>query len=208
MLKCIRTIITAGGAAAALAVALGTAPSSATTATTWTVKPGGSVNAAGTAQVKDPKTGTVAKCKSIKLDGTAKKGSGLPGAKLVTIKSASFTGCTIGTISVKVAVHGLPWYLNATSYTSGVTHGTISGIDLKATATGCSATLDGTAAGKDNGKVAGTYTNSTGVLKLLSTGGNLHAWAVSGCLGLINTGDPAQASGHATVTPRQTITSP
>jgi hypothetical protein len=205
MLKRISTIITAGGAAAALAVALGAAPSSATTTTTWSVSPGGSVNASGTAQVKDTKTGTVAKCKSIKLDGTAKKGSGLPGTKLVTIKSASFTGCAIGTISVTVKVNGLPWYLNATSYKSGVTSGTLTGIDLKAAATGCAATLDGTGAGKDNGKVAGTYTNSTGVLKLLAAGGNLHAWAVSGCLGLINNGDPAQASGSVMVTPKQTI---
>jgi hypothetical protein len=210
MLKRISTIIAAGGAAATLAVALGAAPSSATTVATWTVKPGGAVSGSGTAQVKDAQTGTVAKCSSITLSGTAKSGSGLAGNKLVKITSGSFTGCTIGTISVSVTVNGLPWYLNAKSYVSstGVTSGTITGIDLVATAPGCTATLDGTAAGADNGTVKGTYTNSSGVLKLLPTGGNLHAWGVSGCLGLINNGDTAKPSGSATVTPKQTITSP
>ena len=204
----ISRMITAGGAAAALAVALGAAPSFATTTGTWTVKPGGSVTGSGSAQVKDTKTGTVAKCRTIRLSGRAKSGRGLPGSHLVKITGGSFSGCTIGTIAVKVAVHGLPWYLNAQTYRSGVTHGTVTGIDLKATATGCSATLDGTGASKDNGMVKGTYTNGTGKLKLLGTGGNLHAYAVSGCLGLVRNGDPQHASGTLTVTPRQTITSP
>ena len=211
MRKRIGTIITAAGAAAAMAVALGTAPSFATTAAkTFTVSPGGAASAAGPAQVKDTKTGTIAKCSSLNLSATLKKGSGLKGAKIATITTGSFTGCKIGTIAVSVAVKGLPWYLNAVSYnaSTGVTTGTITGIDLVATATGCSATLDGTAAGADNGKVKGTYTNSTGVLKLLTTGGNLHAWGVVGCLGLINNNDPAQPSGSTTVSPKQTITSP
>ena len=209
MRKRISTIITAAGAAAAMAVALGTAPSFATTAAkTFTVSPGGVASAAGPAQVKDTKTGTIAKCSSLNLSATLKKGSGLKGAKIATITTGSFTGCKIGTIAVSVTANGFPWFLNATSYASGVTTGTITGIDLVATATGCSATLDGTAAGADNGKVKGTYTNSTGVLKLLTTGGNLHAWGVVGCLGLINDGDPAQPSGSTTVSPKQTITSP
>jgi hypothetical protein len=201
----ISKIITAGGAAAALAVALGATPSFATT-TAWSVKPGGAVRAAGHAQVKDAKTGTVAKCKSLKLKATLKKGSGLKGAKIGKITAGSFTGCTIGSIAVKVAVHGLPWYLNASSYKSGVTHGTITGIDLKASATGCAATLDGTGAGKDNGKVSVTYSNKTGRLALLGSGGNLHDWKVSGCLGLVNNGDAEHASGTTAVSPKQTIT--
>lgn len=109
-----------------------------------------------------------------------------------------------------MASNGFPWNLNATRYNSstGVTTGTITGIDLVATAPGCSATLDGTAAGADNGKIKVTYTNSTGALKLLSTGGNLHDYAVSGCFGLVNNNDPEDASGTTTVTPKQTITSP
>jgi hypothetical protein len=208
MLKRISTIITAGGAAAALTVALSAAPSSATTAATWTVKPGGKISGSGPAQVKDTKTGTVAKCTSLKLGATAKKGSKLPGAKIAKITSATFSGCTIGPISVTVAAHGLPWYLNALSYKSGVTTGSITGIDLVATATGCSATLDGTKAGADNGTTKGTYSNSSGKLTLLGPGGNLHTYAVSGCLGLVKNGDPDQASGTLKVSPKQKITSP
>ncbi|HEY1916776.1 MAG TPA: hypothetical protein VGH27_14485 [Streptosporangiaceae bacterium] len=208
MLKRISAIAVAGGATVAL-LAMGT-PSFATTVATYTVSPGGAATASGTAQVKDTKTGTIAKCSSLKLDATLKKGSGLKGPKIgsITGPSTAFTGCKIGTIAVSVTANGFPWYLNATKYASGVTTGTITGIDLVATATGCSATLDGTAAGADNGKVKVTYTNSTGVLKILSTGGNLHDWGVVGCLGLENNGDPQDATGTTTVSPKQTITSP
>jgi hypothetical protein len=207
MLKRISAIAVAGGATVALLA--GATPSFATTAAkTYTVKPGGAAKASGTAQVKDTKTGTIAKCTSLKLSATLKKGSGLAGAKLGKITTGSFTGCKIGTIAVTVKTNGFPWYLNATSYASGVTTGTITGIDLVATATGCSATLDGTAAGADNGTVKVKYTNSTGKLTILSTGGNLHDWGVVGCLGLENNGDPQDASGTTTVTPKQTITSP
>jgi hypothetical protein len=194
--------------AVALALGLGATTAMASSATTWTVKPGGSVKASGSGQVKDVATGTVAKCSSIKMSGTLKKGRGLAGKGIGTIKTASFTGCKIATITVTVKVNGLPWKLNAASFKSGVTTGTISGIDLKATAPGCSATLDGTGAGKNNGVTKITYTNSTGKIKLLGTGGNLHSYAVSGCFGLVNNGDAQQASGTETVTPKQTITSP
>jgi len=206
MLKRISAIAVAGGAAVAL-LATGT-PSFATTATTFTVSPGGAATASGTAQVKDTVTDTIAKCTSLKITATLKKGSGLKGAKIGTISAGAFTGCSIGPISVTVVSNGFPWYLNATSYKSGVTTGTITGIDLVATAPGCSATLDGTAAGANNGKTKITYTNSTGKIKLLGTGGNLHSWGVTGCFGLINNGDVQQASGSGAVTPKQTITSP
>jgi hypothetical protein len=197
------------GSAAALALGLGTTTAMASSvAGTWTVKPGGAVKASGSGQVKDTKTGTTAKCTSIKLAGTAKKGSGLSGQGIGTVTSASFTGCTIATVAVTVKVNGLPWKLNAASFKSGVTTGTISGIDLKATAPGCSATLDGTGAGKNNGVTKITYTNSSGKIKLLGPGGNLHTYAVSGCFGLVANGDPEQASGTETLTPKQTITSP
>jgi hypothetical protein len=195
--------------AAVVALGLGTTAAMASSVdATWTVSPGGSVKASGSGQVKDAKTGTVAKCKSIKMSGTAKHGKGLSGAGIATIKSGSFTGCTIATISVKVASNGLPWKLNAVSYKNGVTTGTITGVDLKATAPGCTASLDGTKAGADNGKITATYSNSTGVLKLVGTGGNLHTWGVSGCFGLVKNGDPEHASGSLKMSPKQKITSP
>jgi hypothetical protein len=203
------TATLAGASAIALSLALGVTAASATTAVTWTVSPGGSITASGSGQVKDTKTGTIAKCTSIKVTkATIKKGTGLKGAGLGTISASTFTGCTIATISVTVATANLPWKLNATSYnaTTGVTTGTLTGVQLDASAPGCSATLEGTTA--TNGKIKVTYTNSSGVLKLIGTGGNLTDEDVSGCFGLVNNGDPEDASGSLTVTPKQTITSP
>jgi hypothetical protein len=204
------TAVLLSGGAAALALGLGTTAAMASgIAATWTVSPGGAASASGSGQVKDATTSTIAKCTSITISGTLKSGSGLPGAGIGTLTTASFSGCTIGTIGVNVAVHGLPWKLNAASYnaTTGVTTGSISGIDLVATTTGCSATLDGTAAGANNGTTKATYTNSTGKIKLLGSG-NLHAYAVTGCFGLVNNGDVEKASGTLTATPKQTIHSP
>lgn len=202
MLKRISAVVVAGGATVALLA--GTSPAF---AATWTVKPGGSITASGSGQVKDAKTGTVAKCTSIKVTkATLKSGSGLSGTGIGTITASSFSGCTIAGISVTVKTADLPWKLNAVSYKSGVTTGTLSGVELKATAPGCSATLEGTTA--TNGKIAVTYTNSSGVLALQPTGGNMTSEKVTGCFGLVKNGDGQDASGNLTVTPKQTITSP
>jgi hypothetical protein len=195
------------GGAAALTVALTATTALAATAT-WTVSPGGAVKVSGTAQVKDTKTGTVAKCTTITLTGTLKSGSGLSGTGLGTAKTASFSGCTIATISVTVAVKNLPWTIDALSYNSakGQSTGKLVGVELVATAPGCSATLEGTTA--KNGFTRFTYTNSTGKLALVGPGGNLRAEDVSGCFGLVNNGDPQEASGSTTLSPKQTVTSP
>jgi hypothetical protein len=203
------TQVILSGSAVALAVSLSATTASATTATTWTVTPGGAVTASGSGQVKDTATGTVAKCTSIKItNATLKKGSGLKGAGIGTINASTFTGCTIASITVTVVAANFPWKLNATSYnaTSKVTTGTLTGVQLNASAPGCSATLQGTTA--TNGKIKVTYNNNNGVMKLLGTGGNLEAANVSGCFGLINNGDHQNASGSLTVSPKQTITSP
>ena len=68
--------------------------------------------------------------------------------------------------------------------------------------------IDGTSGTASDGAVKVSYTNSTGRLKLLSTGGNLHFYNVMGCFGLINSGDAAALSATFTVSPRQAITSP
>ena len=92
--------------------------------------------------------------------------------------------------------------------TSGVTTGTLTGIHAALTGPGCSAVVDGTGATADNGMVSATYPNSTGALKVLTTGGNLHIYNVSGCAGLIRSGDATTFSGTYAVSPKQTITSP
>jgi hypothetical protein len=170
----------------------------------WTADPGGTFKASGSIQVADAKTGTVAKCSSLTLGGTL-QGEVNSGAGVGSITSATLVGCTLGKTSVKVTVHGLPWSLNATGYKSGVVTGTISGIDLVAVGSGCSATLDGTAGGADNGLAALTYTNSAAKLTLGGSG-NLHWWMVGSCSGAVDNGDPAQALGNATVTPKQILT--
>jgi hypothetical protein len=203
MRKRLTTLVLSGSA---IALTIGLSATTASAASGWTVKPGGKFSSSGSDQVADTKTGTVAKCTTVKISGTLKKSSST-GAKLGTITKASFKGCTVGPIAVTVTVHGLPWYLNATSYKSGVTTGNISGIDLVAKATGCQATLDGTGAGKDNGVADAKYTNASATLTLTGNG-NLHSYAVAGCEGLINNGDPQKASGTNKVTPKQTITGP
>jgi hypothetical protein len=207
MRKGFMTMLASGAAALTLGLGTTAAMAGVHPDAGWTVSPGGAATATGPAQVKDTSTGTVAKCTALTMKVTLTK-SATGGAKLGTITSGTFTGCTIGPIAVTVTASAFPWYLNATSYASGVTHGTITGIHLVATATGCTATLDGTSGTADNGTVKATYTNSTHKLALLAAGGNLHDWNVSGCLGLENNGDPQDASGSLTVTPAQTITGP
>ena len=43
---------------------------------------------------------------------------------------------------------------------------------------------------------------------MLTTGGNLHAYNVSGCAGILSNGDPVTISATFTLSPKQTITSP
>jgi hypothetical protein len=198
------------GVATAAVIGMSAAPALA--ATTWTVSPGGAITGkSGTTTLKDTSTGSTLKCKSSATSATLKSGSGLSGTAIGSITAVSFTTCT-GPLSLTFTVktNALPWKLNATSYNSskGVTTGTITGIDATLTGPSCSATVDGTGAGKDNGMVKATYTNSTGKLKVLTTGGNLHIYKVVGCAGLIASGDALTFSGTYTASPKQTITSP
>jgi len=161
--------------------------------------------------MKDTTTGNLLTCTSSSTSATLKKGTGLSGTALGSITKVSFSDCT-GPLGVTFTYtsHGLPWKLNAVSYDSstGVTTGTITGIDLTLSGPSCSADVDGTGASKDNGKVDATYTNSTGVLKVLTTGGNLHFYDVIGCgfTGGINNGDTFTFNPTYTVTPKQTVT--
>ena len=185
------------------------AASNAGAAATWTVKPGGAITAkAGKTTLKDTKTNTVLTCASSSGKGSVKKGSGLSGTGIGSITALSFSNCT-GPLSLTFTVHTthFPWHLNAASFSSGVTTGTITGIHATLTGPGCSAVVDGTGASANNGKVTAKYSNGTG--KLTTTGaGNLHVYKVSGCAGLIHSGDPSSFHGSYLVSPHQTITSP
>jgi hypothetical protein len=205
------TVVLLSSGVAALAIGVGTATAMATTAKTWTVKPGGAVSgSAGKTTLKDTNTGTVLTCTSSATKATLKKGSGLSGTAIGNITSVTFTNCT-GPAGLKFkattsASKAHPWHLNAASFSGGVTHGSITGITASISGSGCTATVAGTKS-TTPGTTTGTYTNSTHVLKV--SGGNLHVWNVSsGCLGLINSGDPTTFVAKYTISPVQKVTSP
>jgi len=193
----------------ALSASAAGAATNARVAATWTVKPGGAITAkAGKTTLTDKNTGSQLSCTSSSGKGTVKKGSGLSGTGIGSITALTFSNCTgpLG-LTFTVKTTHFPWHLNAKTFSSGVTHGTITGIHATLSGPSCSAVVDGTGASANNGMVNATYTNSTG--KLATTGtGNLHVYNVSGCAGLINSGDSASFKGSYTVTPKQTITSP
>ena len=203
-----------GSGAVALAVGLGATTAMASTSTapkaTWTITPGGAVTgSSGKTILKDKVTGTTLSCTSSAAQATLKSGSGQTNP-IGKITSVTFSNCTgpgglVFTATTSASPTN-PYPLTASSYASGVTHGSVSNIKASISGTGCSATVGGTTA-TSTGKVGVSYTNSTAILK--TSGGNLHIWNVSsGCLGLAHNGDPATLKGNVTITPGLTITSP
>ena len=205
--------ILAAGGAAVLAAALAAAPALA--AGTWTIRPGGAITAmSGRFIFTDTKTGTVYECISSTASGRLKSGSGLPGSHAGSLSAVSFSHCTApGGPMYTLQPGGLPWHVNFAFYNAAnrVVRGTISHLQIiTGSAVGCTFVIDGTGATADDGQVTFRYTDSTGQLTALTTGGNLHIYDVSsGCLGLSDDGDPATLSANTfIVTPEQAITSP
>jgi hypothetical protein len=205
----IRTPILLLSAAAAL-LAL-SPPSFAAIATTWTVRPGGPVVAkSGVIKLTDTATGKAGTCKSSRVSGTIKSGSGLSGKGIASVTAMTLSTCTgPGGVAFKVTASGFPWKVNLTSFNpkTGVVSGSVSGIRVTLVGGGCSAMVAGTAA-TSPGMLKATYGDGTHKLKFLATGGTLHFWDVQGCLGMLNDGDPAAFTGSYTAAPAQVITSP
>jgi hypothetical protein len=200
-------LLTLSGAAAALALSATSA--FAATATTWTVSPGGAITGtAGTTTLTDTTSGLAITCKTSALTGTLKKGTKLPGAGLGTVTNVAFNNCSVDGFTLSISSGAVKWPLNAVTYKSGVTHGTITKIHVTVSSSACSLVIDGTSGTADNGKVAITYTNSTHKLAILPTGGNLHVYNVNGCLGAVSNGDAGSIKSSYAVSPAQTITSP
>jgi hypothetical protein len=153
----------------------------------------------------------------LSASGTLKSGGGLPGAGAGSISAFGFNMCTsplglvrargIGLVFILQATH-LPWHVNLSSESGGVVMGTISHIHIHGMTSGCDWVMDGTSATAGDGVIGFSYTNSTGKLALLSTGGNLHAYHVRGCAGIFNNGDPFTIRATFSVSPPQTITTP
>lgn len=198
-------LLTAAAPLLALGLAAGPA-TAATAATTWTVSPGGPVtgHARTTALTNTTTEKAAIICASSSARGRLRSGSGLPGAGLGSLTTVSFSG---GCFTL-TASH-LPWKVNARSYTSGTTTGTITGIHLTFTDPGfCDFAADGTGATAGDGTVHFKYTNATGKLAILKAHSNLHIYRVKGCGGVFHDGNAAALSGTYVITPAQAITSP
>ncbi|WP_106403323.1 hypothetical protein [Actinocorallia populi] len=176
-------------------------------AATWTVTPGGAVTGtAGTTTLKDTRSGATLTCASSTTAATVQGGSGLSGTAIATVTSASFTKCS-GPLGLKfdVAATDVAYQLNAVSHSAGVTTGTLDNISATLSGPFCTASVGGATASSP-GSVNGTYDNATHTLSV--TGGNLHVWNVSGCFGLLRSGDPVSYTAGYVLSPAQTITSP
>jgi hypothetical protein len=199
-----------------LAVSIGVGPALAA-GPSWTVKPGGVVTASSTnlgitdttkPRSEDPLPTICHSSLKVKL----KSGSGLAGKSIGSIKSASFPvrDClwNLG-LTVTMKPSGLPWQLSAQSYdkVTGTTSGTITGIHIKMTTSGCAAVVDGTGSSKDDGQIDFSYVNKTHKLTFPKSGGNLHYYSVNGCSGIVESGDSANLHATSTASPAQTITS-
>lgn len=194
--------------AAALTAVLGA--TTALAATTWTIKPGGAVTAsAGVANFKDTGTQSTFACEPETFSGTFKSGSGLTGTGAGSISAASFQHCS-GPLGENITLKpvALPWHVNLSAVRLGVVTGSITHMRIRFTFPSCAAVIDGTGATASDGSVRFRYDDSTGRLKVLMTGGNLHFYDVSGCAGLVRTGDPLTVSVNYLLSPEQAITSP
>jgi hypothetical protein len=199
----------------AIVVALGIGTSMAAAdddGNSWTIKPGGSVTGtAGTTVVTDTATGVQVTCTSSSVTATFKSGVDRMNP-LAKITGFDYNGCTAVGASANIATSASltnPWPLRGSTYRSGVTQGSISNIETSWSITNFGLTCSGTVAGTSAtapGQVGVTYNNADG--SLITGGGNLHAWNVTGpCFGLIRTGDPLTSVGTYIISPQQRITS-
>jgi hypothetical protein len=199
--------------AALLMAALAVSAAAASTAPTWTVRPGGSVAATFSRVIfTDITNGNVLGCRPT-LKAMLAAGTGLPGNGIGSVSALTFgTLNCAGALGFKytLTTSHLPYTLNAASYnaTTGTTTGQITGMHASVEGSACSFVLDGTGASAANGILAVTYVNNTRTLTFIKTGDRLHAYNVIGCAGLFQNRDSFALTGARAVTPAQTITSP
>lgn len=189
------------GATAALMMAAGTIPASAATAT-WTVTPGGAFHPGEEefSNIVDHTSGNTIRCADVGVAGTFKEGSGLtnPVGKIKAAEGERLQ-CNSGEYSFYATLGSDPMGLWALTYNAskGLVNGQVRGIDLNlSSVTGypaCAGNIDGTAASANDGMVPFQFSNGTtgdtGGLVLDRTGGNMHAYNVTGCNNLISSGD-------------------
>jgi hypothetical protein len=167
---------------AALIVGIGAASAFALgTTATWSVKNGGPFTATAKSPYflfKGTTTSTLG-CKKSVLRGHTKKGYHLTGKSLITVTSATFSGCGSPSSPVTVTAHGLPYGFNADKFRGGVTYFTVPRVDLTMSIANCRAVLQG--------NVGATYTNSTRDLQF-GSGLVVTVASGSGCTGFVHKG--------------------
>jgi hypothetical protein len=199
-------VLLAGAAVAATVIAgAGSASADPITPSSWTVSPGGTINAtAGTTVLTDQNTQVQLTCDSSSVtNGTLEtSGTGSP-AQLGTLPEGSvgFQNCS-GPFGLTFDVtHIGDWALNGATFDpdTGITTGTLTNITANLSGFACNATVTGT--------VNVTYDNNSGVLTVLPDP-TLTVSSVdpaNDCFGLIATGDTSTFDGAYTVSPSQTI---
>ena len=166
----------------------------------YTVAVGGSTS--GTQAVTAVSSGTVqfsarnsagtiinGNCTSVSGNGTVTKGTGL--TQVATIDSMTWTGCRTPFGPVAVAQSGT-WVVNGTGSNATAGTETIAGYVGNVTA-GVATTPSTICSFTVTGQASASFDEATQTLKISETGytGNLTLSGVSGCLGQLQNGNPA-----------------
>lgn len=181
--------------AAASALGLAAAPSSAAPSTVWTVTPS-PANFQATNVGNIVLTATIPMtCTVSNAAGTMASTTGNPGdvADITTMNfGASGSPCTsvLGNVTTTSVT---PWDVVAVDYNAatGVTKGYVGNVKANVTAGACKFTVTGTA--------SGTYTNSTGVLAISSTAGELVVTNPVNCGAIVTTATKPTFKGNYAV---------
>ncbi|MFE9177733.1 hypothetical protein ACFYN5_15925 [Streptomyces sp. NPDC007126] len=181
--------------AAASALGLAAAPSSAAPSTVWTVTPS-PANFQATNVGNIVLTATIPMtCTVSNAAGTMASTTGNPGdvADITTMNfGASGSPCTsvLGNVTTTSVT---PWDVVAVDYdaATGVTKGYVGNVKANVTAGACKFTV--------TGKASGTYTNSTGVLAISSTAGELVVSNPVNCGAIVTTATKPTFKGNYAV---------
>jgi hypothetical protein len=201
-----RTILVAG----TIAAAMGLAVPAAMAASTWTVTGGTNFTSAASSGTTFTLSDTTA---GLSFTCTVGTGTGTVTDESSGTKTAigSITASTFGSSSKKCSgplgstgtdtqKSGTTSTLNVSSYSGGVTTGSITNIDHVMTIS----SILGTCTAEVKGTAGITYTNSSDLLKFTTAGDSLKVTSVSGsCSGIINVNDVVtfnSGSGGETVT--------
>ncbi|MFB4420287.1 hypothetical protein C5F59_004240 [Streptomyces sp. QL37] len=197
MRRSLRKLATAAVAVAAMALSVPAATAS-VAAPAWTVGPVSPETFSAVAS--DPlfvQGGVPLSCTSSTMQGTLGSAAGTANVPIGTVTSLVWAGCThpFGPVT-PVAETVPPWELTANTYSAGVTSGDMSGVRLRMTVLTCSATV--------SGRLAVTYTNSTGKLAVSTDATHklTVVTATPGCSGLVVVGSNwTYRATYSTVTP-------